>query len=313
MASFDFQATLVPFIFLILMGWVIGRTQDIDLKSISGILIYGISPVVAFGSTAQLSFYGALVLLPCITFLLSTACGLSSFALGRRVLKKKDLAYLLPITAGSGNNGYFGLPLAMAVFAPEHIGVYFLITLGVTLYEATLGYYFVARGHLAAADALQRVVRMPAIYAIAAGLILSASQIKLDDGLLKLWDVARGCYVCLGMMMIGMALAKHKKLAWDVDFIILAMFGKYFLWAVLAACFIWVDMRILQIFDTPIHKMVLILVITPVAANVAAFTAQNDFKPQHAATIVFLTTIISFAFLPFVLPWILGWTPSDSF
>lgn len=309
MVAFDYQTTLVPLTLLILIGWAIGRTQDIDIKSIASILIYSISPIVALGSTAQLSFHSTLILLPFITFILSTACGLSSFALGRRFLEKKDMGYLLPIATGSGNNGYFGLPLAMAVFAPEHIGIYFLITLGVTLYEATLGYYFIARGHLSAAAALTRVIRMPVIYAIAAGLILSALHVNLDTSLLKLWDVARGCYVCLGMMIIGISLAKHKRLAWDMDFIALSIFGKYFLWAGLAAGFIWMDIHVLKTFDASIHKMILILAITPVAANVAAFAAQNDFKPQHAATIVFLTTIISFAFLPFVLPWILGWAP----
>ena len=48
--------------------------------------------------------------------------------------------------------------------------------------------------------------------------------------------------------------------------------------------------------------MIAILAITPVAANTAAFAAQHNFKPQLAATVVFLTTVISFVFLPVVLP-----------
>ena len=130
MPPFSLETTLVPLTLLILLGWLVGRIQNIDLKSISTMLIYAISPVVAFGSTAQLAFHGTFILLPFITYILAAICGLTSFALGRRLLKHKDMGYLLPQAAGSGNNGYFGLPLAMAIFPPEQVGVYFLIMLG---------------------------------------------------------------------------------------------------------------------------------------------------------------------------------------
>ncbi len=299
---FSLETTLVPLALLILLGWIVGRMRDIDLKSVSTLLIYAISPVVALGSTAQLSFHGTFILLPLITCAMGSFCGLTSFALGRLLLKKKDIGYLLPQATGSGNNGYFGLPLAMALFPPEQVGVYFLIMLGTTLFEATLGYYFVGRGHLSVKDAVKRVAGMPVIYAIAIGLTLSAMHVTLDGGLLKLWDAARGAYVCLGMMIIGIALAKHKKLAWDMDFLAIAVFGKYVLWAAAIAAFVWLDSHVLKIYDTPVYTMIAILAITPAAANTAAFAAQHDFKPQLAATIVFLTTIISFVFLPFVLP-----------
>lgn len=298
----NLETTLLPLSLLILLGWVLGRWQNVDLKSVATILVYGIAPIVAFGSTAQLSFHGSLVLLPAMTFALASANGLACFALGRRLLRKKDLAYLLPVATGSGNNGYFGLPLAMAIFAPDQVGVYFLITLGVTLFEATLGYYFVGRGHLTVQQALKRVRGMPVTYAIAAGLVFSALHFTLDPGVLKLWDIARGCYVGFGMMIIGFALAMHKRLSWDADLIALTLLGKYVFWALLGFGFIWVDMHLLHLFDGAIHAMVLILALTPVAANTAAFAAQHDFRPQAAATIVFLTTIISFAALPAVLP-----------
>lgn len=302
MPPFNLETTLLPLSLLILLGWVLGRMQDIDLKSIATMLVYGISPIVAFGATAQMQFQGAYTLLPLMTFILASANGFFSFALGRRFLKKKDMGYLLPLAAGSGNNGYFGLPLAMALFAPEQVGIYFLLQLGVTLFEATVGYYYVGRGHLSVKEALRRVRNMPVLYAIAAGLVFSALRFTLDPGVLKLWDITRGCYVGLGMMIIGIALAKYRKLSWDVDFIALAMNGKYLVWLLLGLGFIWTDTHILHLYDAPIHAMVLILAITPCAANTAAFAAQHDFKPQLAATIVFLTTILSFAALPFTLP-----------
>jgi len=306
MPAFNFETTLLPLVLLIILGWLVGKAHDIDLKSVSTPLIYAFSPVVAFGSTAQLSFHGMLMLLPFLTYAMATFIGLSSFALGQKLLRDKDIGFLLPQATGSGNNGYYGLPLAMALFPPEQVGIYFLIMLGTTLYESTIGYYFVGRGHLTVKHALQRVVKMPVIYAIAAGLLFSALHVPLDAGVLKLWEVARGCYVGIGMMIIGLALSKHKNLAWEWDFIALAMFGKNLLWAAVAGAFIALDSCVLKLFDTTIHTMIAILAITPVGANTAAFAAQHNFKTQIAATVVFVTTTISFAALPVILPLMLA-------
>lgn len=301
MPSFSLETTLLPLTLLILLGWIVGRIADVDLKSIATMLVYGISPVVAFGSTAQLSFQGVYVLLPAITFLFAAVVGLTAFGLGRKFLRHKDMSYLLPLAAGTGNNGYFGLPLAMALFPAEQVGIYFLIMLGTTLFESTIGYYYIARGHLTVRQALKRAAGMPVTYAILAGLAFSAFHVELNAGVMKLWEVTRGAYVSCGMMIIGIALAKYKKLSWEMDFITLAALGKYLFWLLLGFAFIAADTSFLHLYDKSIHAMVLILAITPVAANVAAFAAQNDFRPQLAATIVFLTTIVSFAALPFTL------------
>jgi predicted permease len=305
MSPFNFETTLLPLVLLILLGWLVGRAQDIDLKSISSVLIFAITPTVGLISTAQMSFHGTLVLLPVISCAMAAFCGLASFAIGQRLLRDKDMGYLLPQATGSGNNGYYGVPLAMALLPPDQVGVYFLIMLGVTLFEVTFGYYFVGRGHLTVRHALQRVWRMPSIYAIGAGLLISAMDIQLSSGLLKLGEVTRGCYVSIGMMIIGIALSKHKRLAWEWDFIGITMFGKYVLWAVVVVAFVAFDSHVSKMFDAYIYTMLAILVITPAAANTAAFAAQHNFKPQLAATVVFATTIVSFVALPVVMPYML--------
>ncbi|MBU6475920.1 MAG: hypothetical protein KGQ70_08120, partial [Alphaproteobacteria bacterium] len=255
MTSFGYETTLVPLMLLVALGWGVGRWRNVDVRPISTIVIYAVAPVVAFGTTAQLAFHGRIVLLPVIVYTLACFCGLTSYALGRALLKKKDMRFLLPEATGCGNNGYFGLPLAMALFPPAQVGVYFLIMMGTTLFEATFGYYFVGRGSMSVRDSLKRTAGMPVIYAITAGLFLSAHHIPLDPGLIKLCDVAKGCYVTLGMMIIGLALARHKKLSWDFDLIALAMFGKYVLWAAAVAAFVWFDMHVLKIYGAPVYAM----------------------------------------------------------
>ena len=299
---------LLPLALFILIGWAIGRAKKVDLSPIATLLVYAISPVVAFGSTAQMAFDSSYVFLPLVTYILAAACGMGTFALGKGfVLQKHDSVYLLPNATGTGNNGYFGLPLAMAVFAPEYIGVYFLAMLGPTIFESTFGYYFIARGRLPMRAALARVARLPMLYAIALGMIFSKAGIALDPGIVKLWESSRGAYVSLGMMLIGLALARHGKLVWEKNFTALCMAGKYGFWALGAIALIWLDTHTFKIYNAEVHKMLLILSVTPVAANTVAYAAEHDFKPELAASVVFITTVASCLFLPFALNIILAW------
>jgi predicted permease len=168
--------TFAPLAFLIVLGFVVGRLQRVDLKSIAVIAIYAITPIVAFGSAARLDFTFSLILLPLCTFLIAGVIGLTAFWLGR-CLKNDGTRYLLPVACGSGNTGYFGLPVAMALFGADAAGLYFLANLGVVIFEMSVGYYFIARGNVAPAVALKKVAQLPVLYALTAGLVVAAMAI----------------------------------------------------------------------------------------------------------------------------------------
>ena len=301
---FALTGTLLPLALFVLLGWLIGRWKDIDPAPIATVLVYAVSPVVAFGSTAQIAFKGAFVALPAITGAIAAICAGASLLAGRRFLRDKDSAWLLPMTCGTGNNGYFGLPLALVLFPGDAAGIYFLIMLGATLFESTAGYYAVARGHLPLRQALARAVRLPMVYAIAGGMAFSALGATLPPAAVAATATARGCYVTLGMMLVGLALARHRRLSLPPDFLALTLGGKYILWAVLVAGFALLDTQALHLYTADIHAMMFILAITPVAANSVAYAAENRFRPELAATVVFVTTLLSCLLLPFALGWI---------
>lgn len=297
---------VVPLIALVALGYAAGRMYKIDLRSIGTLLIFIVLPIIAFGATAQLPFHKEYVLLPAISFFVASLTGLSSKRMGSIFLRQKGLGAFLPEATGTCNSGYMGVPLVMAVFQPDLFGVYFLIMLGLQLFETSLGYYFIARAQVSARDAFYQVLRLPTLYAIIGGLIFSALQVGLDPVFLKIFDAAKGTYVFCGMMLVGLALSSYKKLELHGDLFALTVLGRYGFWTVLASLFIWADHTFLHLFNIDVYRMFLLLGVLPVAANLTAIAAQCDYKPQAAAPLVVMTVIISLLLLPFVLPLIIN-------
>jgi predicted permease len=295
----------IPLAALILLGFILGRALPMDLKTLAGTAIFGFTPIVAFGAAAQLKIDLAILCLPLVTFMLASAVGLSFLALGKAVLKDKSLPYLLPVATGSGNTGYFGLPVALALFGPEAAGVYMLGNLGVTVFETSLGYYFLVRGGLSRKEAVKRALKLPVLYALAAGLLVASLHLQLPASFLKLWDLAKGAYVCVGMMILGVALGQQKKIALSLPLVSIALIGKFIAWPLLVLAFIAFDETVLHAFTPLIHNAIILISLVPMAANLAAYAAQNNMRVDQAAGLILLSTIIAIIFLPFVLPLLL--------
>lgn len=294
--------TCIPLALLILLGYVLGRLNTIEMKSVATLTIYGITPIVAFGSAARLDFTPSLLLLPLCTFLIALVIGLSTFKIGS-LLNDHSLRCLLPVACGSGNTGYFGFPVAIALFGPDSAGLYFLANLGVSIFETSIGFYFIARGHYSPQDALKRVLRLPTIYALTAGLVVAAFHWHLPEEATKLWDLCKGAYIVLGMTIAGLALSQVKGFSFNLKLVGITLIGKFFFWPTAAIVFALLDH---YLFSPDIHKLIIVLSLTPVAANLPAFAAANNLPIRDAAMLVLGSTILAILGLPHILPILLN-------
>jgi predicted permease len=301
----DPVSVFLPLVFLITLGFFLGRSLAMDLKTVASMAIFGFTPIVAFGAAAQMKVEPSLLLLPVVTCGIASLVGLSFLWIGKRVLKNPALPYLLPIATGSGNTGYFGLPVALAVFGTDVAGMYLLANLGITLFESTLGYYFIARGGLTPREALQRVLRLPVLYALAAGLLVASLQVPLPEAALKLWDVAKGAFICVGMMIIGLALAQQKRFSFEWHLFAVALPGKFIAWPLMAFLFVLLDKNLLHILTMQMQGCLLLISLAPMAANLAAYAAQHDMRVDQAAGLILVTTALAVTGLPFVIPHVL--------
>ena len=304
----DLIGAFIPLGSLIALGFVMGRFIKMDLKTLSSLAIYGFVPIVGAGAAAQMKVSGLVLLLPILTFGLSAIVGLSAYYFARQVVQDKSLANLLPEGVGSGNTGYFGFPVALALFGTEVAGLYMVANLGVIIYDTTVGYYFLARGGhgVTPRRAILSVLKLPLLYSLIAGLIWASLKFPIPESALKLWDTVKGGYVCTGMMIIGVALAQQKRFELSPILLGISVAAKFLVWPLVAIAVIVIDKTTLHLFNPTVYSILILISVAPMPANVAAYAAQHGGHVDQAASLVLITTIMAVLGLPFVLPLLLG-------
>jgi predicted permease len=137
------------------------------------------------------TFSGLRILLPFLIFAIASVLGIVQMKVASKFLNDGS-ANIIPLCVGSGNNGYFGVPVALLLFGQEGLGLYIMCMLGTTLFENSVGFYLAARGQFGIKDALFRVLRLPAVYAFIAAMAMNLSGVDIPEIFVPLFDNFRG-------------------------------------------------------------------------------------------------------------------------
>ena len=291
---------LIPLYLTVTLGWVAGRFLEASGKHIAGIMLYIVTPSVVFSGVMAAPLTPEVIALPFLVFGLSTVLALVQLKLAKRVITDGS-ASLIPLCVGSGNTGYFGVPVALLLFGEEGLGLYIVCMLGTTLFENSVGFYLAARGRHDLRTALWRVLKLPSVYAFLAAVALNLAGAGIPDLFVPLFDNLRGAYSVLGMMIIGMSITSFRGLVGNVRFTGLAFFGKFVVWPAVAVLFWWLDANVFGIYDAAVHKAMFLISITPIAANTVVIATLLDTAPRQAAGTVLLTTLFALAFIPVMI------------
>ena len=296
-------SNLLPLLALIGLGYAAGRWLDVEPRSLAMMAIYILSPVVNFGGVAQLDFQPAYLLLPLVLFGIAVGITLLT-SLFARQLYADNTRNLLAMAASTGNTGYFGTPLVLALFGPQAVGIYFLMNFAVALSESTVGYYFGARGHHGIRDSLKKVLSLPANYAVLLGLAWNGLDLPLPDAFLTWWGRFTGAWVIIGMMLIGVALSRVGGWRANARLTGILFSIKFLVWPACTYGFALLDKTVLGLFDPMVHTLLLVIGIVPLAGNTVTFATQLKLRPSEAAVVVLESTVFAVIYIPFVF-WLL--------
>ena len=288
---------LFPLYALIVLGFLAGRLLDVKREMVARLLLYIIVPAVSFYGAATVPLNGAVLSLPfvfgavCITM-----CALS-YALARMMWKdttKNILAY----ACGTGNNGYFGIPLVIMLFSDSAFGIAVVAGMGFLLYEVTLGFFIVAKGNFTFAQSVRKLLTLPILYAFLIGLAWNALHIPMPAPLNELLLHFRGAFTILGMMIIGMGFSSLKTLFVDVRFLLVSFFFKFILWPLAILSIVAADRMFFHLYGDTVHSVMVVLSMVPLAANTVIFATELKVHPEKAASAVFLSTLFALIYIP---------------
>lgn len=288
---------LLPLYITVALGWVAGRYLQASGKHIAGIMLYIVTPSVVFSGVMAAPLSPEVILLPFLTFTMCSVLGLVHLLLAKRVITDGS-ASIIPLSVGTGNTGYFGIPVALLLFGQEGLALYIVCMLGTTLFETSVGFYLAARGRYGLKEALVRVVRLPSVYAFGLAVLLNLSGFSIPEVFTPLFDNLRGAYSILGMMIIGMGILSFRGLAGNLRFTGLAFFGKFVSWPIAAMVFWWLDASFFGIYSLAVYQAIFLISITPIAANTVVIATLLDTAPKQAAGTALLSTLFALAFIP---------------
>ena len=288
---------LAPLYGMIFLGVFLGRLLKVEIIHLGKFLFYGTTPFIIFTAILPMQINKGTLSLP---FLIFTLC--SSFALIFYYLLKNtwkdERRNIMAYCAGTGNSGYFGLPLAILFFDEQTLGAYTLTVLGMILFENTLGFYLAARRQYSSLHCIKKLAYLPSFHAFIFALTLNYYSFSLPQIIHYYEGPLRALHTLLGMFMIGIGLSSVSRKIFDPSFISLAFFCKFLLWPLSIIFIIKIESLLWGQYTPNIHNALFLIAIVPLPANAIVISNIFNLEPEKTACVIILSTLFGAFYIP---------------
>lgn len=210
-----FFNNLFPILLAACIGFALAKWLNINPRPLSQVVFYVFSPVLVFNliMNSKLSNQDILRTLA-FALILMVCIGLLTWLIGGVLRFDRKLMAAVMITAIFMNAGNYGLPLTSFAFGDQALAfasVFFVIS---ALLTNTVGIVIASSGSTGVLNAIKGLVKFPAIYALALGILFLHFGWKLPSGLDRtvtlLGNAAIPCMlVLLGMQLVNIRLNGH--------------------------------------------------------------------------------------------------------
>lgn len=292
---------IFPLYINIILGYFSTKLLDVKRESIASILIYILGPIVVFSATLSVKIDMSILFLPVFFYIFCSAIAFITLYVFRKSWNDPS-GNILAFSAGTGNTGYFGIPLAIIFFPPYLADIYIFTVLASLLYESTTGFYVTAKGNFTVKESLNKMLKLPILYAFILGVILNLLGVGIPAEVSSYTAQFKGAYGILGMMMLGMGLVGLKKGSdLDVKFISITFIMKFIFWPLAILGVIYLDRNFFMFLNEDLYKVMFLFSIVPLAGNTVTLAVLLNAKPEKASFTVLLSTIVSVVYIPIVL------------
>ncbi len=284
-----------PVFLIIALGYLFNRLSPIDVRSLTRLFLYLLSPALIFTSLLQADIGGRDYIF-IVLFALAMAAGLLaiSWLVGRSLGWKSSDILSVQLGTTFINAGNIGLPLLYFALGPEgvHIGAVFLLIHSLLHYS--LGIFLCARNN-AHRGALQSIFRLPMPYAALAAIIIKATSLPLPAFIWEGTNFIGESAVALGALILGIQLSKTRLIRqWPqigVNAILRLLVGPLM-------AFLLVGLLPLD----PLSSNALVLqAATPSSITIVIIATEFDSQPALVSSLNLSTTALSLFTLPLIL------------
>lgn len=317
----DLFFQILPLYFVILLGFIAGRYLQVERESIAPLLLYIVVPVVTFKGILDSDINAQTLTYPLYFLCLGAFMSLSFFALARALGWSKEKAGMLSLCTSLVNVGYYGLPLVLLVLGERALGISVMLILGLAIHECSVAYLVAASGKYSFKESLQKTLTLPILYSsiIAIGVnyfnnhyfndLITWLPNTISEGILfpilssieTMMARFISAYSLLGMIMIGLGIAKLKKLEFDLGFMSLAYLAKFIVIPLIAIAFIALNNNYFHFYDELATQVIFLMSLVPIGANTISIATQLKLDVDKVAITTVISTLLALAYIPLVL------------
>jgi hypothetical protein len=297
-----FIEVLLPVLVVVGSGYGLRRAFPIDLRSLNRVSMYVLGPALIFTTLVRIEIAGGEALRITLTsVVLCIGMGLLTFGIGRALrLERASLAALMLCTMFM-NSGNYGLPTTRFAFGEAGFERALLFFIAQTILAQVLAIPIAQSSAGNWRSAIGQIMRMPQIYAVAAGLGLRFSGLNLPERIDALGAVYRGIALMseaalpLLLLLLGMQLAQSVAVE---DYRLTALAAGLRLIA--SPLMAWGIASALQLDDLAM-RVVILEASMPSAVNMVLYSMEFGARPGFVAGVVVVTTALSLATLTLLL------------
>jgi len=290
---------VTPVILIAGIGYLFGWRTKTEVRPISRLAFYVLIPALVFNSLSRLDWQSRGVLrMVGFSALVTIAMGVLAWLVSRIMHLQAPLSNAFMLVIMFTNGGNFGLPLNLFAFGQEGMDTALVFFVVSALLINSVGVFVASRGKAGAGKALLNVLRAPVLWAALAGVMVNLSGWAVPETVDKaLQLVSQGAVpvmlLVLGMQLARISLNEHKRA------IAVATVVK-----LVAAPALAYGLALLLGMQGINRQVGIVEASMPTAVTTTILATEFDTAPRFAASVVFVSTLLSLISLTLLLSWL---------
>lgn len=204
-----FADNLLPILLISGAGFLLGKTLDIDSRSLGRVVFYVFSPILVFSLLVHTQLNSEQILATmAFTVGVALIVGAAALLLGRLLGFDRPLLMALILTAAFGNTGNYGLPLVSFAFGQDALAFATLNFVTSVVMFNTFGVLIASLGHMDLKTAAMGIFKVPAVYGVLLAAALNRFHITLPTPLDRTISLAADGSIPVMIILLGLELSR---------------------------------------------------------------------------------------------------------
>lgn len=283
-----FISVVLPVLLVFLAGYVVQKWRKVDIKPISTVAIYILTPALVFQTFYQAEMNMQYVYMIVFAMALLFAIIIINKLYSWKMKYPTSIESGLILSTAFMNSGNYGAPIILFAYGQAGFAyaVSFMVLQAVIM--NFFGVYYAARGISGVKTALKVLLRMPVTYAVLLAILLKLLHVDMPSTLMQPVELISQAAIPTVMLILGMQLAQIEWTTFEWGKVSYAVVVRLLLSPVIA----W-GLTLLMPMDPLLAKVLIVAAAMPSAATIVMYAVEFNAKPKLVSSITLITTLLS--------------------